>query len=247
MSVKKIIFLGLSIFGLLGIVVMLIQASIGGAFFYVAWVALFGGLFSKAEKDIPVDDSYTEYDYAADSSNSKRSQKGKKLSTFVDDYVILDLETTGFSPKDDKIIEIAAIRVRNNVIVDKYSVLINPGTHIPSKISKLTSINDSMVKDAPLINAALPGVLEFIGNDVVIAHNAHFDVNFLYDNTLAVLGKPFTNDFIDTLYLARKALPELSHHRLFDLAAHYNINQDNAHRALNDCETTFYVYNKLRG
>lgn len=178
--------------------------------------------------------------------SSERDFKGDRLNTFVDDFTIIDLETTGFSPKNDKIIELAGVKVRNNKIVDTYTTLVNPQVHISSRITKVTHIDDNMVADCPTIENLINEFLTFIGDDIVVAHNAHFDINFLYDNSMRTLKKPFANDFIDTLYIARKKLPDLDHHKLENLAEHYNITQENAHRALADCETTFEIYQRLR-
>lgn len=245
MTKKKKIFLGLAIFGIIGTIVMIGDKSLDGVLIYIVWTLTFGALF-KFSKDKPVQDVGYRYIQQPIEQDKDRAYKGEKLNVFVDNYTIVDLETTGFSPKNDRIIEIGALKVRNNKIVDKYSILINPCRHIPKKVTELTSIDDNMVKNSPRIENVLPIFLDFIGNDIIVAHNAHFDVNFLYDKCTLLLGRPFTNKFIDTLYLARKKLPELSHHRLVDLAEYYHIKQDNAHRSLSDCETTFEVYNNLR-
>ena len=96
-----------------------------------------------------------------------------------DDYVVFDIETTGFSPEKNNIIEIGAVKVTNGEIVDRFSEFVNPEVPIPFEIEKLTSINDEMVKDAETIETLLPRFLEFIGDAALVAHNANFDVSFI--------------------------------------------------------------------
>ncbi len=188
----------------------------------------------------------TTYQPSDSYSSSYRIYKGKRVNSFVSDYTIIDLETTGLSPTNCKIIELSAIKVRENKIVDTYSMLVNPETHISSKITQITNITDDMVKTAPTIEQVLPEYLSFIGTDIVIGHNVQFDISFIYDNNLRIANQPFRNCYIDTLALARKALPQLRHHRLADIADYYNIVPDNAHRALCDCETTYKIYNNFK-
>ena len=102
--------------------------------------------------------------------------------TLDDTYVVFDLETTGFSSIKDKIIEIGAVKVENGVITDKFSTFVNPKVPIPFEITQLTSITDDMVMDAPDIETILPQFLEFVGDAVLVAHNAGFDVSFIEQN-----------------------------------------------------------------
>lgn len=176
-----------------------------------------------------------------------RSNKGKSLITFPNTYYVIDLETTGLDPSYDDIIEMAAIEVIDGKIISEYSSLVNPGYKLDSFIIELTGITNEMLRNAPDLNKVLPEFLKYIKDNIVVGHNVNFDVNFIYDNCMMLLNKSFNNNFIDTMRLSRKILPNLKHHRLIDLSNHYNLNYQKAHRALNDCiitNTCFkYLYN----
>lgn len=162
--------------------------------------------------------------------------KGKRLVKYVPDYTIFDLETTGTSVIRDDIIEISALRVRGGKVTDTYSTLVNPGRPIPYYATAVNGITDEMVSDAPALDDALSAFLEFAGNDVLVGHNIQsFDLNFIYDAAMSLFGVVVDNDFIDTLHMSRSCLPQLRHHKLVDIAAHFHITSEGAHRALNDC------------
>ena len=120
----------------------------------------------------------------------------------LNSYVALDIETTGLNPAKDSIIEVGAIRIENGTVTDMLSTLVNPGYHIPDRITDITGIDDDMVKDADTIEKVFPRLLEFLGKDcVIVAHNANFDVGFLKQNAKA-LGYEFDYTYLDiTLYL----------------------------------------------
>lgn len=165
----------------------------------------------------------------------EKKQRGKRLTEYAKDYVVFDLETTGLSPIADDIIELSGLKVENGKVVKKFSSLVNPGRPIPYGATAVNGITDDMVKDAPSIARVLEEFLAFAGENVLVGHNIHsFDMKFLYI-AAEKLGKEVANDYIDTLYLARKCLPQLAHHRLVDLAAHFQFSTEGAHRALNDC------------
>ncbi len=174
-----------------------------------------------------------------------RIYKGKSLIKEISDYMVVDIETTGLSPRRDSIIEIAALKVRNNEITDTFTSLINPGFDIPTYITKLTGITNEMLKDAPKIDSVLPGFIDFLSDDVIVGHNVSFDVNFLYDESVNLLSKPLKNDFIDTMRIARKLFPDAPHHRLQDISAMLFVNYTGAHRAEQDCYITYQCYLKL--
>ena len=133
------------------------------------------------------------------------NEKGQSLKGT---YVVFDLETTGFSSVKDKIIEIGAVKVENGEITDKYSTFVNPKIPIPFRITQLTSITDEMVMNAPDIEVILPQFLEFVGDAVLVAHNASFDVSFIEENCRNQGVEPdFTS--VDTVGLARVLLPTL--------------------------------------
>ncbi len=171
-----------------------------------------------------------------------RSEKGKSLMLFPKDYCVFDLETTGFDPSFDRIVEIGALRVRSGEVVEEFHSLVNPERKISSDSIKVHGITDEMVKDAPKTAEILPRALDFIGSDIVIAHNAHFDVNFMYDQSQIFLSKPFTNDFVDTLRISKKLFPELEHHKLRDISQKLDIVPDGAHRSLADCYTLYKCF-----
>lgn len=173
-----------------------------------------------------------------------RDKKGKSLLLNLDNYTVLDIETTGLSSASSKIIEISAIKVRNKKESDTFSMLVNP--HIPLNyfIKNLTGITDEMLENASEIEEALIKFKEFLNNDIILGHNVNFDINFLYDNYEKYLGDCLQNDYIDTLRVARKVL-NLKHNRLDDLVSYYNIEARDKHRALNDCYLTNQVYIKM--
>lgn len=173
-------------------------------------------------------------------------EKGKRLTDYVSDYVVFDLETTGLSPATDEIIEISGIKVREHKVVDTFSTLVNPCTPIPYGATRVNGITNAMVKDAPLLKEALGNFLTFIGEDILVGHNIHtFDTNFIYDGAIREFGRKVTNDYVDTLHLAKACLPQMKTHKLTDIAAHFAIATEGAHRALNDCVMNQKCYEKL--
>ena len=164
------------------------------------------------------------------------NKRGKNLRDYVPSYVVFDLETTGTSPNSDAIIEISAVKVVDREVVDTFSTLVNPERAIPYYATAVNGITDEMVEDEPLLEDVLPLFDEFIGDSVLVGHNIHcFDMKFIWKAAEEILGETFTNDYVDTLPMARRVLPELAHHKLVDIASHYNISTMGAHRALNDC------------
>lgn len=180
------------------------------------------------------------------SKSTCRKHKGKSLLSLVDDFTVIDLETTGLDTYFDEIIEVSAIRVRNGIVEQVFSKLVKPSFEIDEFITELTGITNEMLENAPLISEVLPEFLDFIGNDIIVGHNVNFDINFIYDNNLRINDKHFSNSYIDTLRLSRKLLPDLKHHRLKDLIKYFEISVDRQHRAQNDCESTLQCYNKLK-
>ena len=171
---------------------------------------------------------------------------GKKLNTYVPDYVVFDLETTGVSCSSDAVVEISAIKVIGGEVVDEFTTLVNPGRPIPYYASEVNGITDDMVKDSPFFEEALSDFLEFAGDAVLVGHNIHtFDMKFLYRDAERFWGMTIGNDYIDTLQIARMYLPQLSHYKLVDLAEYYKISTAGAHRALNDCRMNQIVFEHL--
>lgn len=171
-----------------------------------------------------------------------RELKGKSLIEDLSDYTVVDIETTGMNWNFCNILEISGLKVRNKEIVEEFSELINPHEPIPYFIRNLTGITDEMVYNAPELKEVLIKFKEFLKDDIIVGHNVNFDVNFLYDNFINVLNEPLTNNFVDTLRISRKLLPELKHHKLDNLIDYYDIKSRDKHRALNDCILTNEVY-----
>lgn len=172
--------------------------------------------------------------------------KGKQLSQYVPDYVLFDLETTGISSNYDEVIEISAVKVRNGIVVDEFSELVNPGKPIPYAASMVNNISDEMVAGASSFKEVLPRFLTFIGNDILVGHNINsFDMKFIYRDCEKYFNQTLTNDFIDTLNIAKICFPDWKHRRLSDLADYYAISTVGAHRALADCKMNQQVFELL--
>ncbi|WP_297436816.1 PolC-type DNA polymerase III [uncultured Clostridium sp.] len=169
--------------------------------------------------------------------------------TFDDEFVIFDLETTGFSSKNDKIIEIGAVKIKGGEIIDRYSSFVQPERNLPAIIVELTGITDEMLKGARLIEEVLPEFMEFAGDATMVAHNAPFDVGFVKKN-LRDLGKEFNNQVLDTVPLARFLYPELKKVKLNIVAKYLGIVLDSHHRAVDDakatCDILLVCFEKLK-
>ncbi|MDK2865893.1 MAG: polymerase subunit alpha, Gram-positive type [Clostridiales bacterium] len=159
-------------------------------------------------------------------------------------YIVFDIETTGFSNQDDRIIEIGAVKIKDSVVVDRYSVFVNPERQIPSHIVELTGINYDMVADAPTIEVILPEFLAFVGDAPVVAHNAVFDCSFIRTNAQR-LGLSFDNAILDTLALSRLLLTQIKKHNLKAVTKHLKIALNDHHRAVADAEATARVLIKF--
>lgn len=164
--------------------------------------------------------------------------KEKKL---VNDYVVFDLETTGLNYWEHKIIEIGALKYRNNELVAELSILINPECEIPEVITNITGITASDLINKPTIKEALPEFIEFIEDLPLIAHNSSFDLGFIEEN-IKQLGLPMIkNTNIDTVELARKYIPRVYNYKLTTLKNYFKLDFG-SHRSVDDCKTTNYVY-----
>lgn len=179
------------------------------------------------------------------SQKTTRSLKGESLLAFPQSYVVLDLETTGFKPGRDEIIEIAALKVESRKIVGKFQSLIKPSVEIAPFITNLTGITDEMVRCAPKLEEVLPSFKSFIGNHILVGYNVAFDVNFLYHSFSEILDCPLSNDFVDCLYFARYLLPHLPNHKLETVSRFFDLDCRIMHRALKDCEATHQCFLKL--
>lgn len=172
--------------------------------------------------------------------------QGKLLNEYLEDYVVFDLETTGVSPYNDEVIEISAVKARKGKVVEEFSELVNPKRTIPFAASKVNNITDDMVSDAPFFDEVLRHFLEFVGEDVLVGHNIQsFDMKFIYRDCERYFHQLITNDYVDTLILAKRCFPEWRHRRLGDLADYYGISTQGAHRALADCRMNQRVFELL--
>ena len=182
-------------------------------------------------------EAYLVPDKKAAVSNSK----DKEIDT---EYCILDIETTGFHFRTDKITEFGMIKMKNGEIIDQFECFVNPEIPIPYEVQKITNITDDMVKDAETIEKVLPRVLEFIGDSVIVAHNSDFDMGFIKYNC-ALLGLKVDNTVVDTLRLARELYPDFKRYKLGLIAEKLEIKVEVAHRALDDVKTLYQVFNKM--
>jgi DNA polymerase III subunit alpha, Gram-positive type len=170
------------------------------------------------------------------------------------DFVVFDLETTGAKTPPCRVTEIGAYRVRNGKITEEFQTLVNPETSIPPFITQLTGISNQMVKNAPRFAEIAADFLDFIGDSVLVAHNAHFDIRFLNHE----IGRIYpdyrvANPHLCTVQLSRKILPHILNHRLHTVAEYYSIVIRNRHRAGDDAFATakifvnFLIEMQLRG
>jgi DNA polymerase III subunit alpha, Gram-positive type len=160
-------------------------------------------------------------------------------------YTVIDVETTGLSKHYHKITEIAAAKVRNGKIIDCFETLVNPEVRIPSFITKLTGIDNNLVKHAPTVEKVLPSFRKFLGEDIFVAHNATFDFGFLSHNLHVHHRHELLNRRLCTRKLANRLFPDLSRKRLQDLCEHLDVYNTQAHRAMGDVQATVGVFNGM--
>ena len=176
--------------------------------------------------------------------DEKQLVTGNKNQSFDEEFVVFDIETTGFSAVNDRIIEIGAVKVCGGEIKDRFSCFVNPQIPIPLRIEQLTTINDEMVKDADTIDKVLPKFLEFVGNAVLVAHNADFDTSFIIEKAKN-LGIETDLTYIDTVTMARFLIPELNRFKLDSVAKNLKVPLGFHHRAVDDAECTALIFIKL--
>ena len=194
------------------------------------------------DKDDPFKVIYGVEGYLVDDlTKIAENEKGQDLEGT---YVVFEIETTGFSAVTDRIIEIGAVKVEDGKITDKFSTFVNPKRPIPFRITELTGITDEMVIDSPDIETILPQFIEFIGDAVLVAHNASFDVGFIEQNCKRQkIEADFT--YVDTVALARVLLPALNRFKLDTVAKALNISLENHHRAVDDAGCTAEIFVKF--
>ena len=177
-----------------------------------------------------------------DKSNIVTNSKNQAIEDTT--YCVLDLETTGLSFRTEKITEVGIMKVKNGEVIDEFSCFVNPEKPIPPKVVEVTNITDEMVKDAETIDKIFPKILEFVGDSVLVAHNADFDIGFLKHNAKE-LGYTLDNTYIDTLRLAKRVFPDFKKYKLGIIADKLGIIVEVAHRALDDVDTTVKVLNVM--
>ena len=176
-----------------------------------------------------------------DQTSIVSTPRGQDLHTT---YCVLDLETTGLSFRTEKITEVGIMKVKDGEVIDEFECFVNPEKPIPQKVVEVTNITDDMVKDAETIDKVMPKILEFVGDSVLVAHNADFDIGFLKYNAKQ-LGLSLENTYIDTLRLAKSLFPEYKKYKLGMIAENLGITVEVAHRALDDVDTTVKVFRKM--
>ena len=160
----------------------------------------------------------------------------------ITDFVVIDLETTGLRSYEDEIIQIGALKVQNLQIVDKFNEYVKPDCVIPKNITALTHINNATVQNAENIYSVLPKFKNFIGDSMLVAHNASFDVSFLSTAYRNVFGTTIMNKYIDTLAISRAVFQDMPNHKLSTLIATLHLNAKNTHDALSDCYGAYQLF-----
>lgn len=162
------------------------------------------------------------------------------------DYVVFDLETTGAKCPPCRVTEIGAYRVSKGKIVDEFHTLVNPESPIPFFITQLTGISDAMVRHEPKFREISDDFLEFIGDSVLVAHNAHFDLRFL-NHEIGRIHENYrvANPHLCTVQLSRKLLPHIENHKLNTVANYYRVSLINHHRASDDARATAHIFINL--
>lgn len=195
---------------------------------------------------------FLDWSYHESESNIKsdRPGKGKSLIDFPKSYCVIDIQTSGYSTYRDSIIEVAALKFHNNKFVDTFSALIKPDdfaskkSYLSKSMREHTGITNEMLSTASDTKTVLSKFMNFIGKDILVGHNVHYSINFLYDNIEKYFNLILSNDFIDTLRLAKRLLPDMPH-SLCDLVEHYNCRRLTFHRALPDAQMTAQCFLKL--
>ena len=173
--------------------------------------------------------------------DKKSSKWGNKDENLNGTFIVFDLETTGLSSRKNEIIEFGAAKVHNFQIIETFNSFVKPKEKIPMHITELTGITNDMVANSDPIEIVLPKFLAFCGDNILVAHNAKFDISFLERACHATL---ISKDFsvIDTLSLARSTIPDISRHNLKSLTRYYKINLENHHRAIDDAMATAKIF-----
>ena len=205
-------------------------------------------LMRHMEEILPENSMETHPDSkAAVFQQSRRIQSARQRHGQDVDYTVLDLETTGLSHLRDHIIEIAALRVRNECIAERFHALVQCPIPLPLRVLELTGLSDlQLMAEGQQIGDVLRGCLEFIGSDLLVVHHAAFDYSFLQSRCKKLGLPPLKNQCMDTLKLARQKLSGLSSYSLEAISASFGFDVTGCHRAMKDCELTLGIYQKLK-
>ena len=195
---------------------------------------------AKAHKGLKM--IYGMEGYLIDDIDSKRLNDIREMRKGT--YIIFDLETTGLSSDRDRITEIGAVKIRDGIIVDKFSQLVNPEMEISEQITELTGITNEMVEDKPTIDKVLPKFQKFCGDGIMVAHNAKFDMGFIYSNARR-LKLYFPNKTMDTLEMSRNIFKNENNHKLNIICQRLGVELNNHHRAVADATATAYCFMKM--
>ncbi|MDO4748801.1 MAG: PolC-type DNA polymerase III, partial [Eubacteriales bacterium] len=172
------------------------------------------------------------------------SVDGDKDVSLDDTFICFDIETTGLSPKTERITEIGAVKIKNGEVVDRFSTFVNPEKPIPAKIVELTGITDAMVKDAPSQSEAVRAFLEFCGDNILVAHNAPFDTSFIRA-ACNDMGIEYNYTSLDTVAISRAILPDIKNCKLDTVASYLRLGDFNHHRAVDDAEILSKIFISL--
>lgn len=199
----------------------------------------------ETKKSIPKPTSNTDAQKLENRSfrylNNEINLEYEKCYELPADFVVLDFETSGFSHENDKIIEIGATKYKNFEMIDKFETLVNPKKKISQKIQTITKLTNGMLAKAPTIDFALPKLLDFIGDEITIAHNAPFDMKFLLQN-IGKLNITYKNyKVIDTLRMSRRLI-DIENHKLETLKGYLKLDEFKSHSAIDDCHITGELY-----
>lgn len=181
----------------------------------------------------------------SESEPISRPEKKKSMISFPDEYIVIDVETTGLDVRFCEIIEISAIKYRGGSETEVFNTLVKPSEPIDDFITSLTGITNEMLEAAPDISSAISDFYNFVGSETLVGYNVNFDINFLYDNLVMYKSVPLTNNFIDVMRIAKRLLPDLKNHKLSTIAEHFKASAP-SHRSLDDCRACFECFQCLK-
>jgi CRISPR-associated protein Cas2 len=184
---------------------------------------------------------------AAQRQIGRRTAAARSRKALAEDYVVADIETTGLKAGEDVIVELAGIRVQNGAAAGRFQRIIQIERAIPEEIMCLTGITEELCgREGVPLKEALEEFAEFVGHDRIVCHNVAFDSQFLRVAYRSCGLTPLTNDFTDTLAMAKRRVDDVSNYRLETLAEHFHLEYSSLHRALPDCELTMQLFEQLK-